>query len=432
MGDKEFVLDVLWNDFLCVTKVNVITGEFSELKKNVGIKNYTDFYEYLESRDNVSDVFSVDLVDYEYFFSRANLLSSISKSTHNTFFYRRKVNDVFKWICAEILKPESFSIQNPYVFFFRKFADENLCTIRSAMLDLSGDFHKIISVNLSDDTYSIIKTKKDENPVTEEAKRSFSSWLSESVSLERIYTDDVDVFSRMTNLMYMQRFFLEEKGNLRIRYRRMCEGQWRWVVFEAIPDVDFSPENQSVRIYIRDINEEYSEQFQKEKKMEQICYEDALTGLKNRMSYKTILEETSMLKDGSFGVIYADLNNLKYINDSCGHEAGDRYIKTFSDFLRKSFRNSSCYRIGGDEFVVLLHHMSKIDFEKRVYLFEKSTLDNDDISVSIGSSWAMLPADLSSVINQAEKEMYMVKKEFHRAYPQQVRSPSVHSFQPVL
>ena len=115
------------------------------------------------------------------------------------------------------------------------------------------------------------------------------------------------------------------------------------------------------------------------------------------------------------------MNGLKYINDNYGHNEGDKYIKDFSDFLRKSFRTSSCFRIGGDEFVVLLKEMPEAVFEQRVLAFEKALLNLEEISVSVGSSWSLLPAKFSSVVERAEKEMYLVKKEAHRFHPEYVR-----------
>ena len=67
-------------------------------------------------------------------------------------------------------------------------------------------------------------------------------------------------------------------------------------------------------------------------------------------------------------VVSIDINNLKKINDSFGHEAGDAYIVNCCQLLCKTFRNSPVYRIGGDEFAVLL---MEEDFKNRDELFLK-------------------------------------------------------------
>lgn len=421
MNDKELALDVIWKNFISVIKVDLLSGEFKDLKSNRIFDEFSDYFAYLESPENIREVFALDLADYKNFFNRTNLLTLITKSNLNSFYYRRLINDEYKWTCLEIIKPDDFSSSNPYVLFTYKIADERMCNVRNAINDLSFKFHKILQVNLQDDSYSVIKIGSEEEEILPKANNKLSLWINEVLKTDCIHEDDKEIFQHMTNNDYMRKFFLDNKGNLRIRYRRLINSEWHWVVLEAIPVQDFSSDHQYVRIYVRDIEDEYLDQVKKQKSMEKMMYEDALSGLKNRTAYNQVLKETEILKSGSLGVIYADLNGLKVLNDTNGHAAGDKYIRDFSDFLRKSFRSSSCYRIGGDEFVVLFHHMPKNVFENRVYSFERSVLDHEDLSVSIGSSWELLPAEVSSVISEAEKQMYMVKKEFHKLNPEMIR-----------
>lgn len=421
MDCTEFALKVIWNSFTDVVKINVVSGEFTCLKSSENVKDFKDIYAFFESPENLSQIFVHDRKEYETFTSRDNLLASLSNSDHNSLNYRRVVNGRYVWVYLEFIKDEGFSLDNPYVILTRKEADEKSCSDRIAIKELAFDFHKILQVNLADDTYSILKIRDGENPISTAAKEHLSVWFSEINKLHSIHIEDCEIFKRMTNPDYMRKFFLDHKGNLRVRYRRFSHEQWRWVILEAIPVNDFSMENQNVMIYIRDIEEEYSEQISHQRSIEKICYEDALTCIGNRASYNLFVKDLKEQSTGSFGVIFCDLNGLKYINDTYGHSAGDHYIKTFSDFLRKSFRSSSCFRIGGDEFVVLLKEMPEAIFEQRVFGFEKALLNLEEISVSVGSCWSVLPAKFSAVVEKAEQEMYLVKKEAHRFHPEYVR-----------
>ena len=421
MDNTEFALKVIWNSFSDVIKVNVVSGEFTCLKCTESFRDFKDIYAFFESSENLSQVFVHDRKEYESFTSRDNVLASLSSSDNNSFSYRRIINGRYKWVHIEFIKDDDFSLENPFVILTRKAADEKTCSDRIALQGLSYDFHKVLQVNLADDSFTILKIRDGENPVSSAAKTSLSVWFSEVNKFHCIHIEDMEIFKRMTNREYMRKFFLERKGNLRVRYRRMFNEQWRWFILEAIPVNDFSLENQNIMIYVRDIEEEYAEQISHQRSIEKICYEDFLTGIGNRLSYNVFVNELKQQTSGAFGVIFCDLNGLKYINDNYGHNEGDKYIKDFSDFLRKSFRTSSCFRIGGDEFVVLLKEMPEAVFEQRVLAFEKALLNLEEISVSVGSSWSLLPAKFSSVVERAEKEMYLVKKEAHRFHPEYVR-----------
>lgn len=91
------------------------------------------------------------------------------------------------------------------------------------------------------------------------------------------------------------------------------------------------------------------------KVISKLAYEDGLTGLKNRTSYQEKIDSIEANKTPT-GVIMMDLNNLKHVNDTFGHEDGDALIINAAKLIKKSFAIpcSDCYRIGGDEFVVLI------------------------------------------------------------------------------
>ena len=100
-----------------------------------------------------------------------------------------------------------------------------------------------------------------------------------------------------------------------------------------------------------------NEQLINEKKWHKIAYEDALTGLKNRMAYMENINnlERNLPKDSRVCVIMIDIDNFKNVNDTMGHKAGDELLKNVATALQKIFFDTGCvvYRVGGDEFVVI-------------------------------------------------------------------------------
>lgn len=106
--------------------------------------------------------------------------------------------------------------------------------------------------------------------------------------------------------------------------------------------------------------------------MDMVAYQDALTHVKNKAWYdKTCIRLNEEILRGSakFGIIMIDLNNLKKINDTYGHEHGNDYISGACHEICVIYDHSPVFRIGGDEFVVLLE---KDDYNSREKLFEKT------------------------------------------------------------
>ena len=143
---------------------------------------------------------------------------------------------------------------------------------------------------------------------------------------------------------------------------------------------------------------------------------DELTGLLNRRAYAAKIKEESE-KDETLGIIYADLNKLKYTNDKLGHAAGDQLLIDFAALLGNCCRKSEIYRVGGDEFIVMLPGMQEEAFEYRVSTLLKAVENKDGDTACIGSAFGNSKL-LEDLIAEAEKVMYARKKAFHEMHPE--------------
>lgn len=150
----------------------------------------------------------------------------------------------------------------------------------------------------------------------------------------------------------------------------------------------------------------------KSERLEFLSYRDMLTSLYNRHKYFEVLSAYAKNPPVNMGVAYVDLNGLKQLNDSSSHEAGDRYLCTTAELLKENF-GEGCYRIGGDEFVVLAAEMEKVEFCRRVEALRQSAA-RENISMAIGCRWSDECGDIHEMIGAAEKEMYAQKKEHYR------------------
>ena len=106
-------------------------------------------------------------------------------------------------------------------------------------------------------------------------------------------------------------------------------------------------------------------------KVRELAYRDPLTGVRSKTAYKDEVAKLQKVMEDrvfDFAIVVCDLNHLKLVNDNFGHETGDEYIINSCYMLCQTFKRSPVYRIGGDEFVVIL---TKHDFEEREELCQK-------------------------------------------------------------
>ena len=169
-----------------------------------------------------------------------------------------------------------------------------------------------------------------------------------------------------------------------------------------------------ITLYIMLQAEQETEFRTREKVLIEVSYTDALTKLKNRRAYEDYFEQES--SQTNVGVVFCDINGLKYANDNFGHKAGDKLIKDFADILTSHFRFDNIYRISGDEFVIIMPDISEEIYIKRTDDLRKTLASQEQPIASMGIGYGK-SGDLINIIKQAENEMYVNKREFHRNFP---------------
>ncbi len=114
--------------------------------------------------------------------------------------------------------------------------------------------------------------------------------------------------------------------------------------------------------------------FKRMKKLENRAYIDTLTGLQNRTAfYENMGRLTKKIEDGTadFSTLMIDVNYLKKVNDVYGHEQGNTYLQNSANLIRKHFGNEGLYRIGGDEFAMLLDGKAQEGIEAKIRAFKE-------------------------------------------------------------
>ena len=135
---------------------------------------------------------------------------------------------------------------------------------------------------------------------------------------------------------------------------------------------------------------------------------DALTGLLNRNAF-SLAVDTLMHQHVAVGVVYADVNGLKEINDELGHQAGDKALKRTADLLADCCGREHAYRVGGDEFIVLMPEVAKQAFEERFARLHMLVEGESDLSLAVGADWLDDAAKLDEAISRTDRRMYRDK-----------------------
>ena len=145
--------------------------------------------------------------------------------------------------------------------------------------------------------------------------------------------------------------------------------------------------------------------------LEKLSYRDMLTGLYNRNRYIERLEAYKQVQDQQIGAIYIDLNGLKKVNDEQGHRAGDELIVRAAGTIAGIFAEDA-YRVGGDEFVVILLDVSREDFARKTEQLRRQMQENS-VDASIGGVWQASTENLEDLLRLADENMYREKKRYY-------------------
>jgi len=141
---------------------------------------------------------------------------------------------------------------------------------------------------------------------------------------------------------------------------------------------------------------------------------DALTGLYNRRGFDDIfgrISEASQRHGSPLTLIYMDSDSLKQINDSGGHEAGDRFIVDLASILRSTVRGSdSVFRWGADEFAVVLEHAEASRAFSLAERIRQAVAERTEGTVSIGI-YSGVPNSPEAAVKLADKAMHSDKKQ---------------------
>lgn len=267
---------------------------------------------------------------------------------------------------------------------------------------LEEKYCKVLVINLTTNEFQPFIVPKDEEDIIKKENfgiKEYWSWFAKSK-----YIQDTDRFKFKK--------FIENPEKGFIVYGRLClDGTFHQVLMELSKFEN--TEDEEYLLCVRDIDGIYTCEL--EEVLEQIGTTDLTTGLLNRFAFD---RDCKHYKNGNVGILFADLNGLKYTNDVLGHDKGDDLLKEFGKLLKDYFKGYKCYRIGGDEFVVISFNTNIGEFLRKSKSFYRFVQAMEVPMASIGYS---VSTTLDGLIKEAESDMYIDKQLFYEKFPKMKR-----------
>ncbi|WP_051539791.1 EAL domain-containing protein [Ruminococcus sp. FC2018] len=412
--------------------VDMDTGEYfeyssSELYKSLNIPTRGDDF-FAQSRKNIRRLAHQDDIDrVTKFFYKDAMLKNLSNKSSVLLTYRIMINGeavYFRFsqiwasdrkhviVCVENIDHEIKKEQH------LRETHKKTVTYEKIAESLASNYDVIYYVDSSDGKYAELKTnsKYGNLAVQEEGIDFFEDAKRNAAQI--VHPDDKERIQNVLKRDYLISV-LEDKKHYSTKYRIVTDNVTHFMKLTVM----WSSDRLNFIIGVENSDEEVRKEKEQVKALgiaNAMARRDELTGVKNKMAYSELESMVqkridSADEDLSFAVVVCDINNLKLINDTHGHRAGDEYICAACRLVCDTFTHSKVFRVGGDEFVAFL---GSGDYDRRHELFDtiRETVRSNAVSgegpiVAVGKSDYIAGKDksLSDVFERADNDMYEEK-----------------------
>ena len=428
----NYIARALSEDYIFLYFINLDTGEFTEyapdgVNRDISVerrgKNF--FKESLDVANRM--IYKDDLEEFLKVFTKENIIKSIEENGTFTLTYRNMIDGQPVYVNMKIVRSREnenniiLGINNVDAQMKQKEALEKAKEEQltySRIIALSGDYLAIYTVDPATDDYAVY-TARDyyhSTGVTFGGQNFYDSAFAESEGV--ICPDDIVMFKKQFTKEKILRS-IRNKGMYTLNYRLMINGEPVYVQLKATKIQENG--KSTIVVGVLNVDDEIRREQEYESTISAIKAEvnlDELTGVKSKHAYVDAETHIDMEIDNGtsteFAIAVFDINGLKEINDTRGHQAGDQHIIEGCTMICKTFKHSPVYRLGGDEFAVIVQGADYARVDELMEKIAKANARNiksGKVSVAAGMSRYENDNTLAAVFKRADDNMYANKRE---------------------
>ncbi|MDT3843194.1 MAG: EAL domain-containing protein [Bacillota bacterium] len=427
----NYIARVLSEDYIYLYFINMDTGEFTEYSPNGQNRDVSierrgkDFFR--ESYEVAKDmIYKEDLEMFLQEFTREKIEQGLREHGSFTLTYRNMIDGTPVYVNMKIVKTRGkgnnviLGINNVDAQMRQQQALERIREEKmsfSRIAALSGEVMAIYSVDPETDEYLQYDSSEEYDTVGIVTQGEDFYEQTKINGRSVIYRDDQEEFFEQFNKENILRKIREE-GMFTIGYRLMIQGRPMHMLLKAT----ILHENGKDKIIIGVINvddevrrkEEYAMALSA---MRAEANKDELTGVKRKNAYLNMEEQLNRQieeeRDLKFAVVVFDINELKRINDTLGHQAGDRYIMDGCEMICRTFKRSPVFRMGGDEFAVIAQGEDYDNIDILMGMIAKLNHEHhleNQVVVAAGMARHQPGEKVADVFRKADRKMYENKR----------------------
>lgn len=286
----------------------------------------------------------------------------------------------------------------------------------SALASLSKEYEVILYADLLDNSIIDVYT----SAVTDFSSSMIGGRITDIIQKycdDNVYVEDSQEVKQALSISNLKEN-LDNYKTVSTRYRKIVNGNEVYYELKVIRDEN-SNGNYPIIIASKNVDIEVRLDMVFRANYDSVrdsATRDSLTGVKNKTAYEWKYQELMQNicdKNAAFAIVMADVNGLKKVNDTLGHSEGDKLITGVCGIISNIYKHSPIYRVGGDEFVVILQNEDYANRDALLSLARDKAVCND-ISVSYACGMAIYDAkldeDVKSVYSRADAAMYENKK----------------------
>lgn len=338
--------------------------------KSYRIEYGVDFYEYQHNMEELQNIISTE----ELLVKCADTLCRLDD-----------IENAFKVILESVV--EFFEADRSYLYEYSKKTTKLQCT-HFFVRPFVSSFKEILS---------------------ETDEEILQLWLKSFADKSKVYLQNVQM--DLTHVPELQKAF--EEKNIQNMLIMPFYNNKEFVGLIGVDNPRYNIENLQILSSISMFILTHLQQRRLIARLDYLSNIDELTGSFNRNKYLELLEAIKINKE-NVGVLYVDLNGLKKINDLLGHEKGDEFIVNACNFLQHHF-GKNVYRIGGDEFVVLLRGVPQKAFDELYTKFvnKLNAQPGHHYDMSYGEQYCENGA-IDECIKHADEMMFRRKRIYYQ------------------